>query len=447
MNKKITCLSFAACMFLTTVQKSFGQQSDSTGSSLDGWSVNFGLGSTANFGDMKINNFFAVTNKNINERGLGLNLGVNKQLTSKFALGGNFLFGSLGGGKLAVDPLTKTKSYDAPTSNEVDATMFDASVNAIYNITNNLFPKATWTHKFAINAYIGAGLIYFKANRVLLKDGRDFPKTEMYNSSSSSIQNSIVIPLGARFNYNVSKRFDIALDLSMRNLLSDKLDGYDRPLSRKDSYAYSALNLVYKLGTHEKEQIQWMEPEERMVAEGVMPDMTKYDQKLKEVEQKLAELDAKNAEVDKKLMELDRKNQELNKRTDEIAKLSQTVAKSKETNVTEFFAIEFENNSAILKKGSLKELKLLAEVLSQNPKCDLKVDGHTDGAGSAAINFKLSQQRANAVKDYLVKTGVANAVRIKTEAYGEQKPVADNTTEEGKAKNRRVELTVRCDDK
>ena len=190
-----------------------------------------------------------------------------------------------------------------------------------------------------------------------------------------------------------------------------------------------------------------MEPEERLVADGIMPDMTKYDQKLKEVEQKLAELDAKNAEVDKKLMELDRKNQELNKRTDEIAKLSQTVAKSKETNVTEFFAIEFENNSAILKKGSLKELKLLAEVLSQNPKCDLKVDGHTDGAGSAAINFKLSQQRANAVKDYLVKTGVANAVRIKTEAYGEQKPVADNTTEEGKAKNRRVELTVRCDDK
>ena len=447
MKKKITFLAVASCFFIGGIQKSVAQQADSSKHSLNGWSLNIGAGSTASFGDMKAGTFFPVTNQYLNERKLGLNIGASKQITSKIALQGSFIFGQLGGGKISTDPKTKEKDFKAAGSNETKVNLFDLTVDASYNLTNNFFPSATWTHKFAINAYLGLGLISYNGKRTYINGGAEYPKTATYNSSSSSVATSLIIPIGARFNYNLTKKFDIGLDFSMRNVLSDKLDGYDKPGSRYDSYSYSAFNVVYKLGNTEKEQIQWIEPEERMVAEGLVPDMTKYDEKLKEVDQKLEELNQKNAEVDKKLIELDRKNQELNNKIEQISKLSETVSKSKETNVTEFFAIEFENSSAVLKKGSLKELKLLAEVLSQNPKCDLKVDGHTDGAGSAALNFKLSQQRANAVKDYLVKTGVANAVRIKTEAYGEQKPVADNTTEEGKAKNRRVELTVRCDDK
>ena len=70
------------------------------------------------------------------------------------------------------------------------------------------------------------------------------------------------------------------------------------------------------------------------------------------------------------------------------------------------------------------------------------IEGHTDDRGDEAFNKQLSQERAQAVADYIVKRGV-NAKRIKAIGYGEEKPVADNESSAGRAKNRRVEFTIR----
>jgi len=72
----------------------------------------------------------------------------------------------------------------------------------------------------------------------------------------------------------------------------------------------------------------------------------------------------------------------------------------------------------------------------------ISVEGHTDNVGNAAANKKLSEQRAKAVLDYLVSRGV-DKKRLKSVGYGLTKPVADNKTEEGRAKNRRVELVIK----
>jgi len=68
------------------------------------------------------------------------------------------------------------------------------------------------------------------------------------------------------------------------------------------------------------------------------------------------------------------------------------------------------------------------------------VEGHTDSIGSEAYNLRLSERRANAVADYMESQGISSS-RITTKGWGKSKPVADNRTKEGRAKNRRVEIT------
>ena len=71
----------------------------------------------------------------------------------------------------------------------------------------------------------------------------------------------------------------------------------------------------------------------------------------------------------------------------------------------------------------------------------LGIYGHTDNSGSDDVNIPLSEQRANAVKEYMLKKGLKEA-RIESKGYGSTKPIADNSTEAGKSKNRRVEIVL-----
>lgn len=86
-------------------------------------------------------------------------------------------------------------------------------------------------------------------------------------------------------------------------------------------------------------------------------------------------------------------------------------------------------------------LDRIAKVLADNPKVTLKVEGHTDSVGTAAYNMGLSERRAGAIKGALVQRNNVAADRVDAVGYGEEKPIATNETEEGRAMNRRVELT------
>jgi OOP family OmpA-OmpF porin len=102
--------------------------------------------------------------------------------------------------------------------------------------------------------------------------------------------------------------------------------------------------------------------------------------------------------------------------------------------------ILFDTGRATLKQESAAALAPVGELLKNDAALNLEIQGHTDNVGQAAANLKLSQDRAAAVKAYLVQTFGIAAARLTTSGLGDTRPVAPNSAEGGRAQNRRVEL-------
>lgn len=104
--------------------------------------------------------------------------------------------------------------------------------------------------------------------------------------------------------------------------------------------------------------------------------------------------------------------------------------------------VMFEFDKATIKPESHGLLNDVASVIKENPQVKkVSIEGHTDSDGSNDYNKKLSQQRADAVKKFLVDAGIVET-RLESVGFGEEKPIAENNTDEGKEKNRRVEFNV-----
>jgi outer membrane protein OmpA-like peptidoglycan-associated protein/tetratricopeptide (TPR) repeat protein len=103
--------------------------------------------------------------------------------------------------------------------------------------------------------------------------------------------------------------------------------------------------------------------------------------------------------------------------------------------------IFFDVNRFELKPQSMAELNRVVELLNDNPGITILISGHTDNTGKAADNLTLSNNRAKAVVDYLISKGVG-ASRLQYKGFGAARPLSDNATEEGRAANRRTELTI-----
>lgn len=103
--------------------------------------------------------------------------------------------------------------------------------------------------------------------------------------------------------------------------------------------------------------------------------------------------------------------------------------------------VHFDTGKPTLRPESFHELNEIADYMKWKEEEQYEIAGHTDNVGKDADNLKLSQARAAAVKDYLAKRGI-NAVRLKAKGYGATKPIADNTTEDGRQTNRRTEVKI-----
>jgi outer membrane protein OmpA-like peptidoglycan-associated protein len=159
----------------------------------------------------------------------------------------------------------------------------------------------------------------------------------------------------------------------------------------------------------------------------------------------------KQAELDRQRIELEKKNLELRQRELDLERArqefeAQQSGRSLSMNLSG--DVLFDYDKAALKSEAEQALKKVAVVLSQFPESKVTVEGYTDSKGTKAANMQLSRERAQAVKDWLVKNGGVLATNISTKGLGEQYPVAPNTNKDGtdnplgRALNRRVSIIV-----
>ena len=137
-------------------------------------------------------------------------------------------------------------------------------------------------------------------------------------------------------------------------------------------------------------------------------------------------------------------------RMDKQAKeIEQEIPGAEVTRVGEGINVTFDENSGVYfatnksnieGKSEISLLKLIS-IFQKYPKTNIIVEGHTDSTGSDSYNMDLSKRRAQSVTDYLSSNGISTS-RINTNWYGEEQPKFDNTTPEGRSKNRRVELAI-----
>lgn len=179
-------------------------------------------------------------------------------------------------------------------------------------------------------------------------------------------------------------------------------------------------------------------------------DKTKVDQLAylanQRVEYAKETIAMKSAEDELKNAASERAKAQLASRDAQIKKLQDSL-NAKQTDrgtVVTFGDVLFDLNKSELKSAGMNNVAQLAQFLRDNPERQVIVEGYTDSTGSDSYNQSLSERRASSVRSALVKMGV-EPNRVIAQGYGKEYPVADNTSNSGRAQNRRVEVTISND--
>lgn len=178
----------------------------------------------------------------------------------------------------------------------------------------------------------------------------------------------------------------------------------------------------------------------RYVSEEVSKSSATSEKRINEVESQVEATQSKVREHDTKIAELDKTTREAMERAEAAGKLAE--GKFIYSLVLSDDAVKFPVNRHELSKEAEDRLKEFAERLKgENKNVYLEIQGHTDATGDALYNYKLGDSRAEAVRRYLSKQGIA-LNRMSTISYGKDEPVDSNKSKDGRAKNRRVVVIV-----
>ncbi len=370
---------------------------------------------------------------------------VKWQLLHFLALRGDFVGGKIKGDNSkelgnGEDPDRAVQSFETSLN-------WSGSLNAVFNLAT-----INWLHRQnAAQLYVsvGGGLAGYKP-AITTPGG----VTRDYKTSGGITE--FYVPVGAGVKFKLSDIINLDLGYTMHYLDGDNLDGFNYGVS-KDKYAYAYAGLEFALGDRTKPQLAWHN------APAVM-----YDDLVAQKEQLKMELDAEkenNAKLAASVAKL-QADSDGDGVSDLFDKCPNTPASDKVDGagcplpkpdtvkpvkviitdddrrlVREAISnLEFATGKSSILPKSYASLDRVAELMVRK-NLSLKLAGHTDNVGTEANNMRLSKDRAESVKAYLVGKGV-NPSRIEATGYGELQPIASNKTAAGRQKNRRVEFTI-----
>ncbi|MBC6111035.1 OmpA family protein [Pedobacter fastidiosus] len=372
---------------------------------------------------------------------LGYGLNIRKQLGHSFALELNGLRGKVSGS----NDLTTTGA--GSTNREFETELqYAVDLRGVVNVGSIDFLRRENSVGFFLTA--GGGYLAY-APKVTASNGT---VTDWKGNSTGPVGDKheakdyvkgFYIPVGAGVKFKVSERVNFNLGYTMNFVDADNFDGVYAKGTTKDHFSYGYAGLEFSLGSSAKPSLEWTNPLATMYDE--LKDPT--------LRQEVEALKTRVTAVEKSVEDL-KKDTDGDGVADQFDKCPGTPAgtavdgsgcplpvpvatTAPATGVTGFEKIGFDFNSSVLKTESYPTLDKLSSVLRENGG-KVTVNGYASSEGTAAYNLKLSKDRANSVKTYLVNSGV-NASQVATKGNGEANPIASNDTEEGRIENRRVE--------
>lgn len=383
---------------------------------------------------------------------LGYGIYVKNQFTHYLAVQAEFLRGTL-----KANNNDKLGNGDA-TSNPYQS--FKTDLNWAASISGVVtFGNVNWlSDKNAVIPYVslGGGIAGYKP---VLNESSNSPID--YKSDGKDIQ-EFFVPVGAGLKFIVSPAVNVDLGFRMNYVDGDNLDGYSGGVYHKDKFTYGFAGLEFAIGSKGTQQLMANNPVADLKRDLMDENNALRASVTSSQQQSAGEINALKTEISTLKTDTDKDGvaDYLDKcpNTPDSVKVDgsgcplpklqpppppATVIITEEDRRTVDEAIkdlQFETGKSTIRSSSYASLDRVAAILV-NKNFSLKLAGHTDNVGSDASNMKLSKDRAESVKDYLVSKG-ANPSRIEATGYGETQPITSNKTAEGRQKNRRVEFTL-----
>lgn len=368
---------------------------------------------------------------------LGYGISLRKQLGHAFGLEGNIFRGKVSGHNEKVGNQGKFETE----------LQYAADLRAVINVATVDFIR----RENSVNFFVTAGYGLAAYNPIVTSPAgtvTNWKDVKEAAGINDSYVKQAYIPVGAGIKFKVSDRVSFNLAYTMNFVDGDNFDGTYAKYSSKDKFSYSSAGLEFSLGSKAKPNLDWVNPLALMYDELKDPALRQEVEALKNrvanVEKSVEDL-KKDSDGDGVADIFDKEPNSAagavvdgSGRTIKFPETTSVVAPNA-SGVTGFETIGFEFNSSVLKTESYPTLDKLSSVLRENGG-KVTVAGHASSEGTAAYNLKLSKDRANSVKTYLVNSGV-NASSVITKGYGESRPIASNDTEEGRIQNRRVETS------
>ena len=436
-NYKKISLALITGLFTTA---SFAQVTDATiegttpfSSSTDykTWSIG------VNAGILNQSNIFAFNRAGFDKlnHNLGYSAYIKKYISPSFGLKAQYLGGKVGG-----ENETSGSEFETKTP-------WSAALSAEWTLANT-----NWRFiNSIIKPYfsVGLGALNFETTATVAE-----------NTTTAEAQTKLYVPVDAGLKFAIAKGVNIDLGYQL-NWANQDFDGVAAGQYKNDLFSYAHAGLEFALGGSGKPFLGNSNPVATLTAD--------VNKKYDEIKAERDALIASNNELKEKIEQInnDLKDDDGDGVPNKFDKCANTptgvqvdgagcpITVKNETKVIEKIVVteedkkvvdeaiknlEFETGKSTIRTTSFASLDRVAAILIEK-NFSLKLAGHTDNTGSLQTNLRLSKERAEAVKSYLVSKG-ANPSRIEATGYGPNQPIASNSTAEGRQQNRRVEFTL-----